>query len=328
MNTQILFKIGMGNKVIFLESLISDNLIKDKTKLIKYFLKKNIFENLPYEKIKFIFPRLFLLSLKALIKNKKIIVIGIDIPFAKKIILEACSIKRLKLLAYPAFSYKRHNVINFSELDFYKSLLKDYPLIREKYDEEIKKSYKVSYENKDYKSKFNRKIIALHLGSDHSSINKRPVPEIIAKAIKYIPNKNKYIFIVVGQNSDHEISSEFINIINSYNKNIEILNLVDKTNIFELIDLLKSSEILISGDSGVRQIADFIGLKNIVIFGPTSEVKNLCAPINHKRFVLRALKCKGYFYNICQCEKINNKPKCILSITSEMIYEKIKIALL
>ena len=42
MNTQILFKTGMGNKVIFLESLISDNLIKDKTKLIKYFLKKYI----------------------------------------------------------------------------------------------------------------------------------------------------------------------------------------------------------------------------------------------------------------------------------------------
>ncbi len=95
-----------------------------------------------------------------------------------------------------------------------------------------------------------------------------------------------------------------------------------------MIDILKSSELLISGDSGVRQIADFIGTNNIAIFGPTSEVKNLCNPVNHKRFVLRALKCNGYFYNKCFCEKINNNPKCILSVTPEMIYEKIRVALL
>ena len=91
-----------------------------------------------------------------------------------------------------------------------------------------------------------------------------------------------------------------------------------------MIDILKSSKFLIAGDSGIRQIADFLGLDNIALFGPTSEIKNLIKPISHKRSIVRGIKCKGYFYNKCNCRELNGYPECMLSITSEHIYEQIK----
>ena len=42
MNLNIVFQSGVGNQVIFLESLIRHEFVKDKTKIIKYFFKNKI----------------------------------------------------------------------------------------------------------------------------------------------------------------------------------------------------------------------------------------------------------------------------------------------
>ena len=56
-------------------------------------------------------------------------------------------------------------------------------------------------------------------------------------------------------------------------------------------------KLLIAGDSGVRQLADILGVNNIGIFGPTSETKNLVPRINHFRKIIRTTNCEGTYSN-------------------------------
>lgn len=56
--------------------------------------------------------------------------------------------------------------------------------------------------------------------------------------------------------------------------NKEIINLISKTNISQLIELLKNSSIIICHDSSILHLSDSMNLKNISLFGQSNLTKN------------------------------------------------------
>ncbi|KGG02859.1 hypothetical protein EU99_1821 [Prochlorococcus marinus str. MIT 9321] len=323
MKNKVIFEAGLGNKIIFIHTLIENLNINEKDKFLKVFLLNNQIDKLPYKFFSFLFLRLILLSIISIFSKNRYIIFGLNLSDFKKFILSKISYK-LKFYSYPSVVFNGEKFLYISEQDFYRPIINKESFIKKLITNEILEKYKLEDNFNDFKLYFKREIIALHLGSDFRNTYKRPFINNLAEALNKIPCKNKFIFLLLGQSQDKDTSDKFLEYVKFKEIDIKVINLISKTNLSKLIDILKSSKFLIAGDSGIRQIADFLEINNIALFGPTSEVKNLIKPINHKRAVVRGLKCKGYFYNKCDCRQLNGYPECMLSISSENLYEKIK----
>tara|TARA_Y100000589_G_C27135103_1_gene622206 strand:+ start:249 stop:1232 length:984 start_codon:yes stop_codon:yes gene_type:complete len=324
MKSKVIFASGLGNMIIFIQALIKNLNIKEKDKFLKFFLLNHNFNKLPFDIIPFVFFKLILLSIITLFTKNRIFILGLNLSKLKMIILSKITKQNLKFYAYPSIVFDGEKTISISEQDYYHSIIDENPSLNNLITNELLEKYKLEDNYFDYTQTFKKEIITIHLGSDSNNIDKRPFVKNIADALNQIPNKSKFIFLLLGQTQDKDSSDKFIEYIKIKKIDIEIIDLINKTSLFKLIDILMSSKFLISGDSGIRQIADFIGLDNIALFGPTSEIKNLIKPIIHKRLITRGIKCKGYLYNKCNCRKLNGYPEYILSISSENLYEQIK----
>ena len=326
MKNTFIFASGLGNKLIFIESLIEKFKIIEKEKLLKKILKKNLLQDIPFKIFKLTFIRLLILAIKANFKNKFYFVIGLHLTEKKLKVLNKISGKKLKFFQYPKHIINGKNKISKSEIDFYRELIKNekefneiiYFIKNNLLDNQIDKN-----ECSNLNKYTQKKYISIHLGSHYRNKEKRPNIEIISNSIKNIKNKEELIFLLVGSYEDYKGSEKLIKLLNKNNE-ITLINMIGKTNIYQLIDIVNSSRFLISGDSGVRQLADFLEINNIGIFGPTSEIKNLIFPIKHKRIILRGKMCKGYFYNSCDCPKIYDNLECILSVSEKMLSNAIE----
>ena len=73
----------------------------------------------------------------------------------------------------------------------------------------------------------------------------------------------KYNFIFVGSSKDKE-TYDYI----SSHLNIKPVSLIGKTNMFELILLFLKADLFVGIDSGPGNVAHFVGLQSIVLYGP------------------------------------------------------------
>ena len=121
---------------------------------------------------------------------------------------------------------------------------------------------------KDYGIDENKKIIVIHPLSGTGWITRRWLKENFAKlSDKLIEDGYLVIFVGSGEN-------DYVNDIISEMKNKPV-NLINKTNLYQLSLLLEKSSLLITGDSGPLHIGVASGTKVLGIFGPSDPVIHL-----------------------------------------------------
>jgi heptosyltransferase-2 len=91
-----------------------------------------------------------------------------------------------------------------------------------------------------------------------NDIRRWPIENYTALAKELI--KRKYKIIIVGSETDEWVSKYFID--------LDVINLIGKTNIIELIQLLNYTNLLITHDTGILHLAKLTPVKTIALLGP------------------------------------------------------------
>lgn len=139
-------------------------------------------------------------------------------------------------------------------------------------------------------------------------------PEYYAEIINNFPDENA-VFFLTGRGKD----SENIQLIKSLTKNKKVYDMCDRLEVEDLISLVKSSSLLISGDTGPMHIAEAFNIPIVMMAG--SSVREFgFFPQNEKAVVLEnnSLKCRPCsHYGRSKCPK--GHFKCMKEISPEAV---------
>jgi len=124
--------------------------------------------------------------------------------------------------------------------------------------------------------------------------------------------------VLTGGNND----KNYVDAILSQIEDVEVINLVGKTNLLQLKCLFEKVDILITPDSGSAHLASATKKPNIIcLFGATSEIRN--AAYGEKNINLATnLSCQPCYKKICKYKK--GIPECMLGITENDVIERVK----
>jgi len=141
-------------------------------------------------------------------------------------------------------------------------------------------------------------VIGIHPGSAKSCKGKRWPVERFINLIKelLVKHLNYTILVFIGPD-DKDIGDEIAREINAQH-----LRIIEESDIINVSGLIEQCGIFISNDSGLMHIADVLGIPLVVIWGPTSFIKN--RPLNKSAIVIKKdLPC-------APCYKVGKEIEC------------------
>lgn len=163
---------------------------------------------------------------------------------------------------------------------------------------------------------FNSPLLAHHyLSEDYAVIapgarwkTKRWPPKKFGELSSILPLNT----VVVGSKGDINIASEVVALSKG-----KAVSLAGKTDLKELIEVIRGARFFVSNDSGPMHIAAALGIPVFAIFGPTDPLRT--GPYGQKHTVIREdIRCAPCFRKTC------NDPRCMRSLSVKKVYEIIK----
>ncbi len=137
---------------------------------------------------------------------------------------------------------------------------------------------------------------------------KKWFPDRFAELAKNLSIKS----LVMGSGQDKEIS----NYIEESSEG-NAISMAGRTDLKELITLIRNARFVISNDSGPMQIAAACGIPVISVFGPTNPVRT--GPYGSTHIVIKSdIPCSPCYKRKCK------SLKCMENITVDMVYEAVK----
>ena len=110
-------------------------------------------------------------------------------------------------------------------------------------------------------------IFGLNPGAEYGAAKRWPVEKFIAAA-KEIQNRTNCIWILFGGKTDAAITNQIASQLPTSSS--KLLNLAGKTNLRELMALLKLCRVVLTNDTGPMHVAAALGTPVVVPFGSTS----------------------------------------------------------
>ena len=124
--------------------------------------------------------------------------------------------------------------------------------------------------------------------------------------------------VLVGDRTQQALSAKLIQTINSP----DLLDLVGKTTLPELIALLKAAAAGVGPDSGPGHLAAAVGTPFVTLFGPTFAQRT--APYGCENLVVTAsMDCAPCYRKSCP----DRNKECMLNIKADAVMEKVSLAL-
>ncbi len=135
---------------------------------------------------------------------------------------------------------------------------------------------------------------------------------------EYIYSKG-YQVVITGSKDDVQIANKLQKLIS-----FKTLNLIGKTNLQEIINLINLSKFIICGNTGVLHIAAALVIPTIAIHGPTDP--NKWGPWGKGHIVIKSnLNCAPCSY--LGFEYGCKEKKCLKEIKSKKVIEAVKLLL-
>jgi lipopolysaccharide heptosyltransferase I len=118
--------------------------------------------------------------------------------------------------------------------------------------------------------------------------------------------------IIVGSKSDIDIADIIVSLSNG-----KAVSFAGKTELVDLIDIMRKAQFVVSNDSGPMHIAAALGVPVIAVFGPTDPART--GPFGEGHTVIRSdLSCVPCFRRSC------DDMKCMKSISADQVFEIIR----
>lgn len=122
--------------------------------------------------------------------------------------------------------------------------------------------------------------------------------------------------IIVGSKADEEVAKKIESISNG-----KAISMAGKTDIKELLSVIRGARYVVSNDSGPMHIAAAFGIPVVALFGPTNPLRT--GPYGERHIVLMSgLSCSPCYKR--ECKTI----QCMRDISVESVYEAINSAFL
>lgn len=133
-----------------------------------------------------------------------------------------------------------------------------------------------------------------------------------SKKFGKLSSKLPIMTVIVGSKTDIDIANE----IAALSKG-KATSLADKTDLKELIEVIRNARFMVSNDSGPMHIAAALGIPVFAIFGPTNPLRT--GPYGEGHTIIREdIPCAPCFKKTC------SDVKCMNSLSVEKVYEIIK----
>ena len=116
-------------------------------------------------------------------------------------------------------------------------------------------------------SELKQPIFGLNPGAEYGPAKRWPVERFIAAA-KKIQERTNCVWLIFGGKNDAPVANHIASQLPT--SNFQLLNLVGKTTLRELMVLLKSCRVLLTNDSGPMHVAAALGTPVVAPFGSTS----------------------------------------------------------
>jgi lipopolysaccharide heptosyltransferase II len=137
---------------------------------------------------------------------------------------------------------------------------------------------------------------------------KRWPPEKFGELLSRLPLST----VIVGSREDMAIAHEVVALSGG-----KAVSLAGKTNLKELIEIIRKAQFFVSNDSGPMHIAAALGIPVFAIFGPTDPLRT--GPYGKGHIVIREdVSCAPCFKRTCK------DLKCMKSLSVEKVYEIIQ----
>ena len=133
-----------------------------------------------------------------------------------------------------------------------------------------------------------------------------------SKKFGKLSSKLPIMTVIVGSKTDIDIANE----IAALSKG-KATSLADKTDLKELIEVIRNARLMVSNDSGPMHIAAALGIPVFAIFGPTDPLRT--GPYGKGHTIIREdISCAPCFKRTC------SDVKCMNNLSAEKVYEIIK----
>ncbi len=161
------------------------------------------------------------------------------------------------------------------------------------------------------KLKSSDKILGIAPGAEYGEAKRWPVEYFAKVAIEAIENDWKVILL--GSSNDLDLGES----LDQLTKN-KVINLIGKTKLEEVIDVMSICNSFLSNDSGLMHVAASLGIKQVAIFG-SSDPKKTPPLSRHAKLIYLGLSCSPCFERVCPLQHTN----CLKNIKPEEIIRKI-----
>jgi heptosyltransferase-1 len=133
-----------------------------------------------------------------------------------------------------------------------------------------------------------------------------------SKKFGKLSSKLPIMTVIVGSKTDIDIANEIVALSKG-----KATSLADKTDLKELIEVIRNARFMVSNDSGPMHIAAALGIPVFAIFGPTDPLRT--GPYGEGHTVIREdIPCVPCFKKTC------NDIRCMNNLSAEKVYEIIK----
>jgi len=128
--------------------------------------------------------------------------------------------------------------------------------------------------------------------------------------------------ILVGDQGDLSVFEN-----SSLNGISNVINLIGKTTLNQVANIVKSSLLVISHDSGIMHLSNALDVNLIVLIGPTDYIRT--GPISNNSYVVYSKNCLadsynfGYYSDEWSLDKQYKKHYCMSGITIDMVMKVI-----
>lgn len=156
-----------------------------------------------------------------------------------------------------------------------------------------------------------KKTIALGVGSTNSRA-KRWQTESFAELNDSIQNELNANVILIGAKDESEVSREVFE-----KSKIKPIILTGKTSLDEAVAVLSEIDFLVSNDMGLAHVAPAVGIKTLVIFGPTNP--KTTQPIGSEIIRRETVGCSPCMLRDCPIDH-----RCMKWISAQEVFEKVK----
>jgi len=119
---------------------------------------------------------------------------------------------------------------------------------------------------------------------------------------------NSVTFVVVGAQGEEAYAERI------YSVNNEVLNLVGKTTLRELIYILEEAQVVVSPDTSVIHLAAVVGTPVVALFGPTSPKRSGPRPQARATVLTGNVNCLR-----CYLKRCHREPFCMNTIEPEQV---------